>query len=115
MPDMTMSQLATNLAKAGAKLESDSETKLRQLSQIGVGLVKREIQGMHAVDTGTMLNSTTADKTSSDEYLIGPTVQYATYVALGTSRMTARPFHIEAAKKLSDQAQEMGFGSGLGV
>jgi len=46
-----------------------------------------------------MLNSTTAEVTAK-EALIGPTVDYAVYVALGTSRMAARPFHIHAAKRL---------------
>jgi hypothetical protein len=56
-----------------------------------------------------MLNSTTADTAGKDTYLIGPTVHYAVYVALGTSRVTARPFHTRAAKVLRSQVADMGF------
>jgi hypothetical protein len=81
---------------------------------VGVGLVKSEIQNMHAVDTGTMLNSTQAER-SGDAYYIGPTVTYAPYVALGTSRMAARPFHIVAARKLNQQAKEIFSAEDLGL
>jgi hypothetical protein len=104
---ITMGELASRYAKASQK--SPGSTELKQLAQVGVGLVKREIQGFHAVDTGTMLNSTTAEAVGKDKYLIGPTVDYAAYVALGTSRMRARPFHITAADKLRTQATDMGF------
>lgn len=100
--DMTMGQLASKFALAASKVQPVSDQKLRTLAQVGVGLVKSEIQGMHAVDTGTMLNSTTAERIGN-AYLIGPTVTYAPYVALGTSRMPARPFHIAAARKLAAQ------------
>jgi len=95
-----MGQLASRFAVASTKVNPVTDTQLRTLAAVGVGLVKSEIQAMHAVDTGTMLNSTTADKASKNLYLIGPTVTYAPYVALGTSRMPARPFHLSAAKRL---------------
>jgi hypothetical protein len=96
---ITMGQLAARFAMAATKVDPVTDKQLRTLAVIGVGYVKSEIQGMHAVDTGTMLNSTTSEKLGK-AYLIGPTVQYAPYVALGTSRMRARPFHIAAARKL---------------
>lgn len=99
--EMTMGQLATKFAKAAQQVYPAAERALRTLSQVGVGYVKQEIQAVHAVDTGTMLNSTTAERVSSTQYLIGPTVFYAPYVALGTSRMAARPFHVRAARRLS--------------
>lgn len=102
---ITMGQLASRFIVAASKVDTVSDQKLRTLSQVAVGLVKSEIQGMHAVDTGTMLNSTQADRLDKATYLIGPTVSYAPYVALGTSRMPARPFHIAAARKLKAQAQ----------
>lgn len=113
---ITMGQLASRFAEAASKVPSVSEESVRTLAQVGVGLVKSEIQSMHAVDTGTMLNSTDAEKISATTYLVGPSVDYAAYVALGTSRMPARPFHIAAAKKLAAQAGEMGFNtSKLGI
>lgn len=111
---ITMGQLASRFAAAAKKVTPESSQSMQVLAQVGVGLVKSEIQNVHAVDTGTMLNSTTADKVGATTYLIGPTVQYAPYVALGTSRMAARPFHIYAAKKLAAQAEAI-FDMDLGV
>ncbi|QDF15975.1 hypothetical protein H3N89_gp10 [Microbacterium phage MonChoix] len=104
---ITMGQLASRYAKASGKPIGSDE--LRRLAQVGVGIMKKEIQAVHAVDTGTMLNSTTAETAGKDTYLIGPTVNYAAYVALGTSRVRARPFHTRAAKILRSQVSEMGF------
>jgi len=97
---INMGQLAHRLTVAADNVDKVSDKKLDTLAQVAVGYMKDEIQGMHAVDTGTMLNSTQAEKVSSTEYLVGPTVVYAPYVALGTSRMEARPFHIAAARRL---------------
>jgi len=102
---MTMGQLASKFARAATKVDPVADQKLRTLAQLGVGYVKKEIQHMHAVDTGTMLNSTQAERASKTTYLVGPTVTYAPYVALGTSRMAARPFHIVAARKLAKDAK----------
>lgn len=99
MSEMTMGQLATKFLTAAKKVDSATDTALRTLAAVGVGYMKSEIQAVHAVDTGSMLNSTTSEK-SGKAYLIGPTVSYAAYVALGTSRMPARPFHLRAAKRL---------------
>jgi len=104
---ITMGQLASKFAKAATQVTPLTDKKLRTIVQVGVGLMKSEIQAVHAVDTGTMLNSTDSQKVSPTAYLIGPTVKYAPYVALGTSRMAARPFHISAAKKLTPQANKV--------
>lgn len=96
---ITLGQLATRFAKAAQELPRATDVQLRTLAKVGEGYMKEEIQRVHAVDTGTMLNSTTTEKSGKD-YFIGPTVKYAPYVALGTSRMAARPFHIYAAKRL---------------
>lgn len=96
---ITLGQLADRFAKASGKVQQVTDVQLRSLAQIGVGYMKAEIQAVHAVDTGTMLNSTTAE-IQGKSALIGPTVRYAPYVALGTSRMPARPFHLRAAKRL---------------
>lgn len=112
---MTMGQLASKLAEASKKVPSVTQEELQTIAQVGVGLVKREIQAAHAVDTGAMLNSTVAEKTGSSTYLIGPTVDYAAYVALGTSRVPARPFHIKAAKRLQSQIKDFPFTDKLGL
>ena len=112
---ITMGQLAARFALSATKVDTVSDQKLRTLVQIGVGYVKEEIQNVHAVDTGTMLNSTTSEKNGADSYLIGPTVTYAPYVALGTSKMVARPFHITAARRLSKDAKDFMDAGDLGL
>lgn len=97
---ITLGQLADRFAKASSRVQPVTQEQLRTLAQVGVGYMKTEIQRVNAVDTGTMLNSTTAEQAGKSAFLIGPTVRYAPYVALGTSRMAARPFHIYAAKRL---------------
>jgi len=97
---ITLGALATRYAEAAGKVGPVTSEQLRTLGQVGVGYMKQEIQRFHAVDTGTMLNSTTAEQVGKYTMLIGPTVSYAPYVALGTSRMAARPFHITAARRL---------------
>lgn len=103
---LTMGQLAALATAAAAKVDPACDKRIRTLAQVGVGLMKTQIQDMHAVDTSTMLNSTVADSSGENEVLIGPTVDYAVYVALGTSSMAARPFHIKAAQELRKQAKE---------
>lgn len=112
---ITMGQLASKYLMAAQKVDQVSDQKLRTIVQLGVGYVKQEIQTLHAVDTGTMLNSTQADKVSKDTYVIGPTVAYAPYVALGTSRMPARPFHIRAARRLSKDIKKFMDAGDLGL
>lgn len=104
---MTMGQLASKFLLAANSVDKVVAQKVKALSQIGVGYVKEEIQTAHAVDTGTMLNSTQAEQVGNDTYLVGPTVTYAPYVALGTSRMAARPFHIKAARRLDRDAKDI--------
>lgn len=106
---ITIGQLASRYAEASRKATPEAKQSLKALAQVGVGLTKREIQNVHAVDTGAMLNSTVAEPTGQAGYLIGPTVEYAPLVALGTSRVVARPFHIAAASALNSQAGTFGF------
>ena len=102
---INLAELASRYLSAGRK-QGIGEKQLETLAQVGVGLVKREIQNYHAVDTSTMLNSTTAERVGKGTYFIGPTVDYAPYVALGTSRMPARPFHISAMKSLQGKISQ---------
>lgn len=115
MAEMTMGQLASKFARAATQVDSVVDRKLRTLVAVGEGYVKQEIQAAHAVDTGTMLNSTTSERVNKGSYLIGPTVTYAPYVALGTSRMAARPFHIAAARRLAADAKDFMTAGDLGL
>ena len=112
---ITLGELASRFAKASQQVPEATDRALRTLVQVGVGYVKQEIQNVHAVDTGTMLNSTTSEKVGQDTYLIGPTVKYAPYVALGTSRMAARPFHKTAARRLQADLNKADFVKDLGL
>lgn len=98
---ITLGQLASKFAQAAQQLPDAADRAVESLAKVGEGYMKEEIQAVHAVDTGTMLNSTTVEKVAPKSYLVGPTVKYAPYVALGTSRMAGRPFHLRAAKRLS--------------
>jgi len=100
---------------AAKKVGPVSDQKLRTLAQVSVGFMKTAIHDVHAVDTGTMINSTQAERVSDTTYLIGPTVFYAPYVALGTSRMPARPFHLKAARKIRQAAKEILNAEDLGL
>ncbi|QKY80311.1 hypothetical protein SEA_MERCEDES_11 [Microbacterium phage Mercedes] len=97
---MSLGDLGAKFMAAAQKMPGATDRQMAALAKVGEGLMKEEIQAAHAVDTGTMLNSTTTERIASSTYLIGPTVKYAPYVALGTSRMPARPFHKRAAKRL---------------
>lgn len=110
-----LGQLGARFTMAAEKLGETAEKSLDRFAQIGVGYVKEEIQNVHAVDTGTMLNSTTSEPSGKLTRLIGPTVTYAPYVALGTSRMDARPFHIEAARRLGEDIKDFMSAEDLGL
>ena len=112
---LTMAQLAALMQAAAKKVDPTADVKLRTLAQVGVGLMKKEIQNVHAVDTGTMVNSTSAESAGKHAVLIGPTVLYAPYVALGTSRMEARPFHISSATKLRAATKDLFSAEDLGI
>ena len=98
--EITMGDLAIKLKTAGEQFDEASARSLARCAQLGVGHMKSAIQGVHAVKTSTMLNSVRPDRKSVSEYWIGPTVEYAPFVAFGTSRMQARPFHEIAARQL---------------
>lgn len=113
---INMGELASRYLAASRKVQPEVSKELKALAQVGTGLMKKEIQNVHAVDTSAMLNSVEAASAGPNTYLIGPTVDYAAYVALGTSRVAARPFHITAAKQLNKQAGLFGFDpDGLGL
>lgn len=103
---ISLKDLGDRFNRAAQLLPGAAESKVEALAKVAEGLVKQEIQNVHAVDTGSMLNSTTTEKIAPKTYLVGPTVKYAPYVALGTSRMPARPFHKTAARRLQGMVNQ---------
>lgn len=103
---ITLGQLGARFQQAAQRMPGAADKAVESLAKVGEGLMKQEIQSVHAVDTGQMLNSTTTEKIAPKTYLVGPTVKYAPYVALGTSRMPARPFHLRAQKRLQGMVNQ---------
>lgn len=106
----SMSELSVRLAVAADRVMPDAKRKLAAIAQASVGTMKQSIKDYHAIDTGTMRNSVTAEPSGDWTYLIGPTVDYAVYVALGTSKMAARPFHLATVKHIEDFATKAQLG-----
>ena len=104
---MNMSGLARYLRKVGADVKPRVSTNLGRAAQYTVGVMKREIGNMHAVDTGNMRNSVTAHPLNKYTYFVGPTVGYSVYVAEGTSRMPARPFHRTTASIIRNRIKDL--------
>lgn len=97
---MDMSGLQTKLLKGASSAGKKSFALVRRYGLLGTGYMKAEIKRMDAIDTSVMLNSVHAEYPSKTEARIGPTPYYSVYVALGTSRMPARPFHETSARLL---------------
>lgn len=112
---MTMADLANSLSKAAAQVDNNLSREVERIAEVGVGLVKRSIQDYHAVDTSTMLNSTTRQRQGKHAWDIGPTTDYAHFVAEGTRYMQARPFHRTAAKELEQRIQFINLAERVGL
>ena len=105
---MELKHLGRIYDKAASQLPDMVDKTLRAAAQYTVGVMKTEISHVwHAVDTGAMLNSVTAIKEGSHAYLVGPTQSYSAYVALGTSKMAARPFHISTYNKVLPKLESL--------
>lgn len=113
--ELTMGQLAALMHAAAKTVDPTVSVKLRTVGQAGVGIMKREIQALNAVDTGTMLNSTSVESVNKTTLLIGPTTTYAPYIALGTRFMAARPFHTRARPKIAKLAADFLTADDLGL
>lgn len=105
---MELKHLGSLYDKATNQLPDAIDKTLRAAAQYSVGVMKTEISHVwHAVDTGAMLNSVTAKREGPHSYLIGPTQHYSGYVALGTSKMAARPFHISTYNKVLPKLESL--------
>lgn len=103
---MTPEQLAARLRKAAAGVPRSAEDLTQRLAEFGKQRYRGLIQEYGAVDTGTMLNSVEAEVDGAHAE-VGANTDYAGYVAYGTSRVTGRPFHTDAAAEVRDHAASL--------
>jgi HK97 gp10 family phage protein len=79
------------------------EAKTAQALEICGGMAESYAKEACPVDTGRLRNSITHAQTGEREETIGSGVEYAPFVELGTTRMSARPFLGPAAEGHADQ------------
>lgn len=105
---MELNRLGNLYDKAASQLPNTVDKALAQAAQYVTGVMKIEISHTwHAVDTGAMMNSVKPVKGGKNAYLVGPTQHYSAYVALGTSKMSARPFHISTYNKVLPKLESL--------
>lgn len=85
--------LAARLGQSGVRVGARAALVMRT----GAMKMERSMKMKAAVDTGTMRSSVSTTMTGDGRSTsitaeIGPTVDYAPFVELGTSRMEAQPF-----------------------
>lgn len=78
-------------------LNAADDAKSTALEIIG-GMAESYAKAACPVDTGRLRNSITHEQYSEDTEVIGTNVEYAPYVELGTSKMSAKPFLRPAAE-----------------
>lgn len=78
-------------------LSGEKKAKVQALEVIG-GMAESYAKAACPVDTGRLRNSITHQQESENVEVIGTNVDYAPYVELGTSKMSARPFLRPAAE-----------------
>lgn len=111
---MELKHLGRLYGQAADQLPNTVDKALSEAAQYVAGVMKIEISHTwHAVDTGAMLNSVRPQKDGSHAYLIGPTQSYSAYVALGTSKMAARPFHISTYNKVLPRLENLNITASL--
>lgn len=76
----------------------ETQEKINKALEICGGMAESYAKADCPVDTGRLRNSITHAQTGDQEETIGSNVEYAPYVELGTSRMSARPFLAPAAE-----------------
>lgn len=77
-------------------LSAARSAKATALEMIG-GMAESYAKAACPVDTGRLRGSITHEQFSEDTEVIGTNVEYAPYVELGTSKMSAKPFLRPAA------------------
>jgi HK97 gp10 family phage protein len=65
--------------------------------------MKLNVQRMHIIDTGTLLNSIGITEVDGNSILVGPHVDYAAYQEFGTYAQEPRPFVRPAVESKRDQ------------
>lgn len=78
-------------------LTAEQAAKNKALEIIG-GKAESYAKKLCPVDTGRLRNSITHQQYDENTEVIGTNVEYAPYVELGTTRMTARPYLRPAAE-----------------
>lgn len=91
-----------NTKEVLAAMEKALETGLEAVGLTAEGYAKRATP----VDTGNLRNSITHTHDGKDAY-IGTNVEYAPYVELGTSKMSARPYLKPAATEHGEEYRRL--------
>ena len=87
----------TFISYAKDVLTGMAKAKQQALEVVG-GMAESYAKKACPVDTGRLRNSITHQQESENVEVIGTNVEYAPYVELGTSKMSARPFLRPAAE-----------------
>ena len=92
--------LAADLSKASAEVQRKGTIVVQKCAFDAQRIMQQEAP----VDTGALKNSVGVSFSSGGAALsaeVGPTVNYAAYVARGTRRMAANPFDLRTAEQIS--------------
>lgn len=111
---MELKHLGHMYDQAANQLPNTVDKALSEAAQYVAGVMKVEISHTwHAVASGAMMNSVKPKKDGAHAYLVGPTQSYSAYVALGTSKMAARPFHISTYNKVLPRLENLNITANL--
>lgn len=92
-----LTTLARDFGTVNARLHRGLRTVIRATGFEAEGVMKAE----EPVDTGAMRNSTRAVfHPSGEEVNVGPTVNYAAFVAYGTRRQRPNPFDLRTVERV---------------
>ena len=79
-----------------AKTDRKVQTLVRATGQLGLGVMRTEVP----VDTHTLQNSVRVVQVGPYEVTVGPTVDYAGYVAYGTRRQAPNPYDLRTIERV---------------
>lgn len=88
-------KLQAKLDAVGPANKARAERALRKAAKD----VERDAKLLVPVDTGALKNSIGIDQPSPSQAIIGPTMNYASYVERGTSRQAPQPYMRPAAER----------------